>query len=551
MPEPMDTRHAFLAHCRANLAELRREGRYREFAHLEKLAGRFPLYRWHAPQGVREVTVWSSNDYLGMGAHPAVLAAAARAVGEHGAGAGGTRNISGTSPLHVALEAELASLHGKPASLLFGSGYVANQAGIAAVLEALPGFIVFSDAKNHASMIAGMRGAKGAGRVIWRHNDLADLEAKLAAAPAGVPKLIAFESVYSMDGDIAPIGAICDLAERYGAMTYLDEVHAVGLYGAAGGGISERDGEAPRVDLIEGTLAKGFGVFGGYLAGDADMIDYIRSTAGGLIFTTALPPSVAAAARGAGRAGRGAEIGPRCRRPAAHPGAEPHRPGLGRRSGTLPPGRAPAARGARHLRDADQLPDRAARDGTAAPLRHALPYRCDDGGAGHGAAGRAADGAQAGRGIEAAWAAARPRNSGPSTSAGVMPRSRSSPVSRQSCTASGSGRSSRSWNCVGQRTPWRSTCPQASTSAMAPRVRSIPSSPKRTRRISRSSRSMRRAMRSAPEKPRPGTIRPRSTVQRQPRPPTVTSSSWSRPRMAMRGTPQPPASSIGPSRKSA
>ena len=258
MPEPMDTRHAFLAHCRANLAELRREGRYREFAHLEKLAGRFPLYRWHAPEGVREVTVWSSNDYLGMGAHPQVLAAAARAIEEHGAGAGGTRNISGTSPLHVALEAELASLHAKPAALLFGSGYIANQAGIAAVLEALPGFIVFSDAKNHASMIAGMRGAKGAGRVIWRHNDLADLEAKLAAAPREAPKLIAFESVYSMDGDIAPIGAICDLAERYGALTYLDEVHAVGLYGAAGGGISERDGVAHRVDLIEGTLAKGF-----------------------------------------------------------------------------------------------------------------------------------------------------------------------------------------------------------------------------------------------------------------------------------------------------
>jgi 5-aminolevulinate synthase len=292
----MDTRHAFLAHCRANLAALRREGRYREFAHLEKLAGHFPLYRWHAPQGVREVTVWSSNDYLGMGAHPAVQAAAARAVEEHGAGAGGTRNISGTSPLHVALEAELASLHGKPSALLFGSGYIANQAGIAAVLEALPGFIVFSDAKNHASMIAGMRGAKGAGRVIWRHNDLDDLEAKLAAAPPAAPKLIAFESVYSMDGDIAPIGAICDLARRHGAMTYLDEVHAVGLYGAGGGGISERDGVAHRVDLIEGTLAKGFGVFGGYLAGDAEMIDYIRSTAGGLIFTTALPPAVAAAA---------------------------------------------------------------------------------------------------------------------------------------------------------------------------------------------------------------------------------------------------------------
>ena len=292
----MDTRTAFLAHCDDSLGALRQEGRYREFARLEKLAGRFPVYRWHAEAGVQEVTVWSSNDYLGMGAHPAVLAAATRAIAEHGAGAGGTRNISGTSPLHAALEAELASLHGKGGALLFGSGYIANQAGIAAVLEALPGFIVFSDAKNHASMIAGMRGAKDAKRVIWRHNDLGDLEAKLAAAPAGAPKLIAFESVYSMDGDIAPIGAICDLADRYGAMTYLDEVHAVGLYGATGGGIAERDGVADRVDLIEGTLAKGFGVLGGYVAGEAAVVDYIRSVAGGLIFTTALPPAVAAAA---------------------------------------------------------------------------------------------------------------------------------------------------------------------------------------------------------------------------------------------------------------
>jgi 5-aminolevulinate synthase len=291
------TRAAFLSHCRGALDGLRREGRYREFARLERQADRFPLYRWHAPDGaVREVTVWSSNDYLGMGRHPAVREAAAAALRGHGAGAGGTRNISGTSPLHAALEAELAALHGKGAALLFGSGYIANQAGIAAVLEALPGFHVFSDAKNHASMIAGMRGAKGAVRQVWRHNDLADLEARLAAAPAEAPKLVAFESVYSMDGDIAPIGAVCDLAERFGAMTYLDEVHAVGLYGAGGGGIAERDGVAHRVDLIEGTLAKGFGVLGGYLAGEAEVVDYVRSVAGGLIFTTALPPSVAAAA---------------------------------------------------------------------------------------------------------------------------------------------------------------------------------------------------------------------------------------------------------------
>ncbi len=293
---PMNTRSAFLAHCRSTLAGLRDEGRYREFAHLEKQAGRFPIYRWHGDGGGREVTVWSSNDYLGMGGHPAVLAAACDAVQAHGAGAGGTRNISGTSPLHVALEAELAALHGKDAALLFGSGYIANVGALSAVLEALPGFYVFSDVKNHASMIAGMRGAKGAQRRIWKHNDLADLEAQLAAVPREAPKLIAFESVYSMDGDIAPVGAICDLAEKYGALTYLDEVHAVGLYGGTGGGIAERDGVAHRVDLIEGTLAKGFGVLGGYVAGQADVVDYIRSVAGGLIFTTALPPAVAGAA---------------------------------------------------------------------------------------------------------------------------------------------------------------------------------------------------------------------------------------------------------------
>jgi 5-aminolevulinate synthase len=291
------TRDFLLTHCRRALADLRREGRYREFARLEKLVGRFPAYRLHrSGRAAHEVLVWSTNDYLGMGTHPEVLAAAEAALRASGAGAGGTRNISGTSPLHAALEDELAALHGKEAALLFGSGYVSNQAGISAVLEALPGVHVFSDAKNHASMIAGMRGAKDAARHIWRHNDLEDLEAKLRSAPPKTPKLIAFESVYSMDGDIAPIGPICDLAERYGALTYLDEVHAVGLYGAGGGGISERDGVAHRLNLIEGTLAKGFGVLGGYVAGDAEVVDYIRSVAGGLIFTTALPPAVAGAA---------------------------------------------------------------------------------------------------------------------------------------------------------------------------------------------------------------------------------------------------------------
>jgi 5-aminolevulinate synthase len=293
----MSTSDAFLQHCRDSLAGLRQEGRYREFARLEKLAGRFPTYRWHDPAGaVREVTVWSSNDYLGMGSHPAVLDAARQAIARHGAGAGGTRNISGTSPLLAALEEALAALHGKQSALLFGSGYIANEAALSALLGALPGFVVFSDEKNHASMIAGMRGARSARRQIWRHNDLGHLESLLRAAPAEAPKLIAFESVYSMDGDVAPVGAICDLAERFGAMTYLDEVHAVGLYGPRGGGIAERDDVADRVDLIEGTLAKGFGVLGGYVAGRAEVIDYIRSTAAGLIFTTALPPAVAAAA---------------------------------------------------------------------------------------------------------------------------------------------------------------------------------------------------------------------------------------------------------------
>jgi 5-aminolevulinate synthase len=297
------TRDRLLSHCSTALGALRREGRYREFARLERIAGRFPRYRWHAPGGPREVVVWSSNDYLGLGCHPEVLEAAASALTAHGAGAGGTRNISGTSPLHASLEAELASLHGKPAALLFGSGYISNQATLSALLGALPGFHVFSDAKNHASMIAGMR-APGVQRHIWRHNDLVHLEELLRAAPPEAPKLVAFESVYSMDGDIAPIGAICDLAERYGAMTYLDEVHAVALYGPTGAGIAERDSVAHRLDVIEGTLAKGFGALGGYITGEPALVDFVRSTAGGLIFTTALPPHVAAAALAAIRLSR-------------------------------------------------------------------------------------------------------------------------------------------------------------------------------------------------------------------------------------------------------
>jgi 5-aminolevulinate synthase len=291
------TRDAFLHQCSSTLAGLKQEGRYREFAQLEKLVGRFPVYRWHGMDEPREVVVWSSNDYLGMGTHPVVVAAAEAAARTNGAGAGGTRNISGTSPLHAALEVELAQLHGKDAALLFGSGYIANQAALSTVLSALPHFHVFSDIKNHASMIAGMRGASaGVQRSIFRHNDLAHLEEMLRAAPRRAPKLIAFESAYSMDGDVADISAICDLADRFGAMTYLDEVHAVGLYGREGGGIAQRDGVAHRVDIIEGTLAKGFGVLGGYIAADDRIVDYIRSVASGLIFTTALPPMIAGAA---------------------------------------------------------------------------------------------------------------------------------------------------------------------------------------------------------------------------------------------------------------
>ena len=287
----------FQDHCRQALGLIREEGRYREFTALLKQADRFPRYR--RPDGT-EVLVWSSNDYLGMGGHPAVIEAACEAVRAMGAGAGGTRNISGTSPAHEALEAELAALHGKAAALLFTSGFVANQAALAAILTSRPSgadapWHVFSDAKNHASMIAGMRGANCV-RHIFRHNDMDHLAALLIDAPARAPRLIAFESVYSMDADIAPIGAICDLAERYGAMTYLDEVHAVGMYGPNGGGVAERDGVAYRIDIVEGTLAKAFGCHGGYIAGDAEVIDYIRSVAPGFIFTTSLPPMLAAAA---------------------------------------------------------------------------------------------------------------------------------------------------------------------------------------------------------------------------------------------------------------
>lgn len=289
------TSDAYNNHFSNNIEMLKRDGRYRTFAVLERQCGQFPLALMHGHDGVKQVTVWCGNDYLGMGQHPAVLSAMKDAIDKWGAGSGGTRNISGNALIHTQLENEIAKWHHKEAALLFSSGYVSNEASLGTLIKLLPGCIVFSDAKNHASMIAGIT-KHSPEKHIFKHNDLKDLEQKLAAANPAAPKLIAIESVYSMDGTIAPLREITELARKYGAMTYLDEVHAVGLYGPSGAGVAERDGVLKMFDIIEGTFGKAFGLSGGYIAASQTIVDCIRSFAPGFIFTTSIPPAVAAGA---------------------------------------------------------------------------------------------------------------------------------------------------------------------------------------------------------------------------------------------------------------
>ncbi len=364
--------------------------------------------------------IWCSNDYLGMAQHPKVIGAMVETATRMGTGAGGTRNIAGTNHPLVELERELADLHGKPAALLFTSGYVSNQTGISTIARLLPNCLLLSDALNHNSMIEGVRQA-GCEKQIWRHNDIGHLEELLKAADPARPKLIAFESLYSMDGDVAPVHAICDLAEKYGAMTYCDEVHAVGMYGARGGGICERDDAMGRVDVLEGTLAKAFGCLGGYIAGSAEMVDAVRSYAPGFIFTTALPPAICAAATAAikhlktsswererhqDRAARVKAVLNAAGLPVM-PSIDAYRAGVRRRSGEVQDRERHAARRPRHLHPADQLPDRAAR--RRAPAHHALALS-------RRRAGRCAGGS-AGRGVGAAATAEAPAGAGGGVSA--------------------------------------------------------------------------------------------------------------------------------------
>ena len=374
------------------IADLHAEGRYRVFIDILRTKGSFPSARCysgeHDPQ---DITVWCSNDYLGMGQHPDVIAAMEEALHTVGAGSGGTRNIGGNTHYHVELEAELADLHGKQAALLFTSGYISNDATLSTLAKVLPGCIIFSDEMNHASMIAGIKGGGGE-KHIFRHNDLAHLEELLRAAPADAPKLIAFESVYSMDGDVAPIAAICDLADRYNALTYLDEVHAVGMYGARGGGMSERDGVADRVTIIEGTLGKAFGLMGGYIAADQNLIDVIRSYAPGFIFTTSLSPVVVAGAlasvrhlKASSEERLGAAIGRapaqadfRGGRPAGDAVDHPYRAADGRRPGQGQADQRHAAQQLRLLRPADQLSHGTAGDRAIALHPRPQSQRGDD-----------------------------------------------------------------------------------------------------------------------------------------------------------------------------